>query len=478
MKLSDADGKTDKILPLKRKLNHRRNHKGWKGYKQIHFVGIAGIGMSGVARVLVDMGYKVSGSDLRETRLTKQMQDLGARIFVGHAESNIRGADAVIVSSAIPEDNPEIVAARACGVPVLQRAEMLGYLMGGRVGIAVAGTHGKTTTTSMISLILEKNGLDPTVVIGGELSDFGANAKLGKGRYLVAEADESDASFLKLRPKMAIVTNIDADVNLGTGPFSTFHFDYQLTMNRVVEVFVEFLSKIPAEHGCAVLCVDDEQIRRILPRLKGRLISYGFNEEADFSARDITLKEHCASATISYCGRDLGRLELSVPGLHNIQNAMAATAIGLQVGLSFENVREALRNFGGALRRFQVLGEADGILVVDDYAHNPAKIRATLQAARSGYDRRIIAVFQPHRYTRTKFLKDEFISAFSNADITIVTEIYSAGECPLVGVSADLLAEGIRNREKEREVLFIPTKEEILRYLLSRLEPNDLVLTL
>lgn len=445
--------------------------------KHIHFVGIGGIGMSGIARVLLEMGYKVTGSDLKESRILKKLETLGAKCYIGHRAENIGDADTVVVSSAISPNNPEIVEAQAKNVRILQRAEMLGHLMKNRVAIAIAGTHGKTTTTSMIATIFEYSGLDSTVVIGGELNDIGSNAKLGSDPYFVAEADESDASFLYLWPFMAVVTNIDSDVNLNVMPYVAYNFDYEKTMEKIIQNFEEFINRVPSD-GSVVLCADNENVRKILPRIYRKRQTFGFSRDADYRADQVKLSMFCSSSIIQYKGKVIGELKLRVPGRHNILNALAATVIGFEVGLNFKEIKSALYLFEGVQRRFQMLGEVSGILVVDDYAHNPSKIKAALHGARTGWNKRVIAVFQPHRYTRTMFLFEEFTEAFYDADILIVTDIYSAGECPIVGVKGENLANMIKKKAKNLEVLYIPRSEDVLSYLHKISVSGDLVITL
>lgn len=446
-------------------------------FRHIHFVGIGGIGMSGIARVMLDLGFSVSGSDLRATRLTRLLEERGAVIFEGHQGANVQGTDLVVVSSAIRPDNPEILEARQRGIPIYQRAQMLGYLMRSRFGIAVAGTHGKTTTTSMIARLLEHNDMNATVVVGGELNDIGSNAKLGTDRYLVAEADESDASFLHLEPSLAVVTNIDADVNLGADAFREFNYDYDQTQARVVELFVEFLTRLPA-NGLAVLCLDNERVRSILPQVKRRTVTYALDQAADLTAREIRMEEFHSTSVVYYREKRLGHLHLQVPGRHNIQNALAAIAVGMELNMKFQDIRQALEAFCGVQRRFQVYGEFQGILVVDDYAHNPDKVKAALHSARTGGRRRVVAVFQPHRYSRTRFLYEDFLRAFEQADQLVVSEIYSAGEDPLVGVKAEKLAEDIRVRGGHPDVVHLKTIPEIVAHLTRTLRAGDLVITL
>jgi len=437
---------------------------------------MGGIGMSGIAKVLLEMGYTVSGSDLKVSHMLKKLELLGARCFIGHSADNVGDADVVVISSAIPEKNPEIVEARRRDIPVIQRAEMLGVLMRDKNGIAVAGTHGKTTTTSMIAAVLEHNGLDPTVVIGGELNDIGSNAKLGKDHYLIAEADESDASFLNLNPRIAVVTNIDSDVNMNVMPYAACNYDYDSTMSVITNNFIKFISKVP-ENGMVVLCTDNDRIREILPEVKCRVLTYGL-EGGDIHVKDVALHEFCSTSTVVYQGEVLGRLELRVPGRHNIQNALAAIAIGIRLGLSFKGIADALWSFEGVQRRFQILGEVNGVRVVDDYAHNPSKIRAALHAARTGSRRRVVAVFQPHRYSRTRFLFNEFTGAFNDADVLVITDIYSAGEPPVVGIRSEILADAIAKATPHLKVVHIPRCDDVLPYLLKTSEDGDLVITL
>lgn len=437
---------------------------------------MGGIGMSGIAKVLLEMGYTVSGSDLKVSHMLKKLELLGARCFIGHSADNVGDADVVVISSAIPEKNPEIVEARRRDIPVIQRAEMLGVLMRDKNGIAVAGTHGKTTTTSMIAAVLEHNGLDPTVVIGGELNDIGSNAKLGKDHYLIAEADESDASFLNLNPRIAVVTNIDSDVNMNVMPYAACNYDYESTMSVITQNFIRFISKVP-DNGVVVLCTDNDRIREILPEVKCQAITYGL-EGGDIHVKDVSLHEFCSTSTVVYQGEVLGRLELRVPGRHNIQNALAAIAIGLRLGLSFKGIADALWSFEGVQRRFQILGEVNGVRVVDDYAHNPSKIKAALHAARTGSRRRVVAVFQPHRYSRTRFLFNEFTGAFNDADVLVITDIYSAGEPPVVGIRSEILADAIAKASPHLKVVHIPRCDDVLPYLLKTSEEGDLVITL
>ncbi len=445
--------------------------------RHIHFIGIGGIGMSGIAKVLLEMGYTVTGSDIKPSRMAKKLELMGAKCSIGHQAGNVGNADAIVISSAIPEHNPEIQEARRRDIRIMQRAEMLGYLMSCRMGIAVAGTHGKTTTTSMIAAVMEHNALNPTVVIGGELNDIGSNAKLGRDTYLLAEADESDASFLHLIPRIAVITNIDSDVNLNVMPYAACNFNYDRTMEVVKENFRHFAAGVPDE-GKVVLCIDNELVRTFLaPRVR-RKITYGFHPDADIQARDMELVRFSSRAEVYYRGKLMGTLVLKVPGRHNIQNALAAIAVGMELGLSFDAISSALYAFEGVQRRFQILGESAGVLVVDDYAHNPQKIMAALHAARTGARNRVVAVFQPHRYSRTRFLLDEFAGAFHDADEIIVTDIYPAGEEPIVGIKGEIVADRIREKVRNARVIHIPRIDDLVPYLLDITREGDIVITL
>lgn len=423
--------------------------------------------MSGIARVLLELGYTVSGSDLHYSETTRRLEKLGAKIYEGHYASNLQPSiDALVVSSAIPQDNPEVVKVRSLGIPVLQRAEMLGRLMLRQKGIAVAGAHGKTTTTSMISLIFEKSGWDPSVIVGGELTDIGGNAKLGKGEYLVAEADESDGSFLKLHPFISVVTNIEDD-----------HLDHYGTRENIEAAFLEFLSLTPAE-GLAVLCIDDPVLRKLLPQVKGKqIITYGLHPDAEYSLRDMRLEGLGSSVEVLHQGETLGRLILTVPGKHNVQNALAAIAVAHHTGLTFAQIATALRDFRGAQRRFQEVGQVRGIQIFDDYAHHPTELKATIAAARTMHPQRILAVFQPHRYSRTHFLYREFGSAFQEADLLFINEIYPAGEKPIAGVDAGLIVEQVRVQTNQ-PTEYIKDLAEMVRRLEEIVQPGDLVITM
>lgn len=433
--------------------------------KQVHFIGIGGAGMSALANVLLTLGYQVSGSDLVATPVIQRLEALGGKCYLGHSEKNVRDARLVVISSAINTNNPELVRAREKGIPVIHRADLLAWLMSKQKGIAVAGAHGKTTTTSMLALTLEKNGLDPTIIIGGELNDIGGNAKLGGGEYVVAESDESDGSFLKLKPLAAIVTNIEDD-----------HLDHYGSLENIKAAFRTFLAQLP-ENGKAVVCLDDPNTRDVLGGLKAPLTTYGFDGRAEYTLGEISLNGHRTRGEVYHRGRHLGSLELFVPGRHNLLNALAVVALARWLGLDFAQVAGALKEFRGVGRRFQFVGETKGIRVFDDYAHHPTEIKATLQAARTLHPPRVVAVFQPHRYTRTALLNERFGDAFKDADVIVMTEIYSAGEPPLEGVTTRLIIDAVHKYDG-RPVSYCPTLEETVRHLGDIVRPGDLVLTL
>jgi UDP-N-acetylmuramate--alanine ligase len=436
-----------------------------KRYRHIHFVGIGGAGMSGIAEVLHNMDYLVTGSDAASSETTHHLEGLGIRVFIGHKSEHVQGADVVVRSSAVAPDNPEVITARQQLIPVIPRAEMLAELMRLKYGVAVAGTHGKTTTTSMVATVLAKGGLDPTIVIGGRLGSLGTNAKLGRGDFLVAEADESDGSFLKLSPTLAVVTTIDAE-----------HLDYYRDLTHVQETFLQFINKVPF-YGSAILCLDQENIQALLPRVEKRFITYGLRTQADITAREIILQGMGSEFVVVARQEVLGKFRLRVPGVHNVSNALAAVAVGLDLDLEIDVIREGLEEFAGVDRRFQIKGEARGILVVDDYGHHPAEIHATLNAAKDGFGRRIVVVFQPHRYTRTKHLLQEFFTAFYQADLLVVTEVYAAGESVIPGVSGKQIADGALGHG-HRNVTFIPDTGEVAEFLLPALQAGDMVITL
>ena len=437
--------------------------------QQIHLVGIGGAGMSGIAEVLLTMGYKVTGSDLQTSETTRRLEELGGKIFIGHQESNVGEAQVVVISSAVAAGNPEVVAAKARQIPVIPRAEMLAELMRLKFGVAIAGAHGKTTTTSMVANVLAQGGLDPTMVIGGKVNALGSHARLGRGELLVAEADESDGSFLRLSPTVVTVTNLDRE-----------HLDHYGSMERINECFIEFINKIPF-YGLAVLCADDERLRALFPHIVKRYHTYGLHERegisTDFTATEISLKQWGGEFRAHFRGKNLGPFRLAVPGIHNVSNALAAIAIGVELEIPVDLIRKGLAAFTGVERRFHLCGETGGIMVVDDYGHHPTEVRATLAAAKQGWDRRLVVLFQPHRYTRTRDCVEDFAHAFDRADQLFITEIYAAGEQPISGVSGERLAETIR-AAGHPSVTFIERKESMPDQVLPHLKPGDLVLTL
>ncbi len=437
----------------------------FKRIKHIHFVGIGGIGMSGIAEVLLNLGYKVSGSDIKESDTTERLRRLGGEIFFGHRAENITSPHVVVISSAVKNDNVEVIAAREKQVPVIPRAEMLAELMRLKYGVAIAGAHGKTTTTSMIATVFAAGGIDPTVVIGGKLNSLGTNAKLGQGEFLVAEADESDGSFLKLSPTIAVVTNIDAE-----------HLDYYRDIDEIKAAFLTFVNKVPF-YGVSVLCLDQPHIQALIPSLQKRYQTYGMSTQADYQARDISLRPMGSTFKVMHHNKDLGLFELSVPGVHNISNSLAAIAVARELDIDIETIRKALREFSGVQRRFQIKGEVGGVIVVDDYGHHPTEIKATLAAAATGMERRVVVVFQPHRYTRTQHLLEDFFTAFNQADKLIVMDIYAAGEKPIPGVSGQALYEGIK-KHGHKDVTFIPERNKLIEHLIKVLKKGDLMITL
>ena len=432
---------------------------------KIHFVGIGGIGMSGIAEVLLNLGYAVSGSDLKESEITRRLASLGGRIHRGHAAAHLAEVDVVVISSAVGKDNPEVVEARARKVPVIARAEMLAELMRLKIGVAIAGSHGKTTTTSMAAHLLAWAGLDPTAVVGGKVNTFGSNAKLGKGDYMVVEADESDGSFLRLPPTFAVVTNIDPE-----------HLDYWKTPEALRQGFVDFLNRVPF-YGLSVLCIDHPTVRSLLVDVEKRFVTYGEAQDADYRAGGIEVKGHSVAFDAFRRGQSLGRFEVQMVGRHNALNALAVVALADEMGIPVETARGGLAAFKGVQRRFTVRGEAAGVTVVDDYGHHPAEVRATLRGAREAFGRRVVCLFQPHRYTRTRDLESEFATAFGDADVLLLTEIYAAGEAPIPGITGQRLSEAIR-ASGHRDVTFVADRSGLAAAARSRIQPGDIVLTL
>ena len=438
--------------------------------QQIHLVGIGGSGMSGIAEVLLTLGYKVTGSDLQASDSTRRLEELGGRIFFGHQESNVGEAQVVVISSAVSAQNPEVMAAKAKQIPVIPRAEMLAELMRLKFGVAIAGAHGKTTTTSMVANVLAQGGLDPTMVIGGKVNALGSHARLGRGDLLVAEADESDGSFLRLSPTIAAVTNLDRE-----------HLEHYGSMELINECFLEFINKVPF-YGLSVLCADDDRLRALFPKIVKRYQTYGISEpdgvRPDFFATDISLNQWGAEFRAQFRGRNLGPFRLAMPGRHNVSNALVAIAIGVELDVPVDLIRKALAAYTGVERRFHLRGEVNGIMVVDDYGHHPTEIKAVLSAAKEGWGgRRLVVVFQPHRYTRTRDLLEDFAKAFAQSDVLFLTEIYAAGEQPIPGVSGAKLAEIVR-AAGHPSVTFVEQKDQLVEQVLPHLKSGDLVITL
>jgi UDP-N-acetylmuramate--alanine ligase len=433
--------------------------------KGVHFVGIGGIGMSGIAEVLLDMGYCVTGSDLKKTETIERLVRLGAEVFINHNAKNVGDVDVVVTSSAVNGNNPEVISAKSRRIPVIPRAEMLAELMRLKYGIAVAGSHGKTTTTSMIATVLGFGGFDPTIVVGGKVKTLGTNAHLGKGSFMVVEADESDGSFLMIPSVIAVVTNIDRE-----------HLDYYENISSLEKAFLEFLNKIPF-YGLAIMCFDCPRVKSIALTFKKRFITYGFCSEAELRAEDVRVSGLQTSFKALFNKSLLGDVKLKVPGRHNAQNALASFAVGMELGMSFECIKDGLSEFRGIDRRLQVKGESQGVLVMDDYGHHPEEIRATLRALRESFSKRLIVIFQPHRYTRTSLLFDDFVSVLSEPDMVLILDIYSAGEMPIEGVSSEKLAQAMKGKGYNN-VLYIKEPDEATHRILGMLKFGDLVLTL
>ncbi|MFH2124729.1 MAG: UDP-N-acetylmuramate--L-alanine ligase [Pseudomonadota bacterium] len=435
--------------------------------KHIHFVGIGGIGMSGIAELLLNLGYQVSGSDLYSSAITANLASIGGVIYAGHQGQWVSGADVVVTSSAIAVTNPEVVAAHEAGIPVIQRAEMLAELMRlKKFGIAIAGSHGKTSTTSMVSWMLTRAGLDPTIVVGGKVDSLGGNAKLGEGEFLVAEADESDGSFLKLSPVLEVVTNIDLE-----------HLDYYRDIEHIKSVFMEFIDKIPF-YGAVILCLDDANIADLLPAIRKRMITYGLTAQADIHAEQLEAAGGRTRFVVKKGDVQLGEIHLSLPGRHNVYNALAVVCLGLELEIPFAVIAGALGSFEGVQRRMQLKGEAQGITIIDDYGHHPTEIRATLSAIKEAWPgKRLVVLFQPHRYTRTEALYKDFLTAFHQADFLVMTDIYAASETPIPGVNSENLLLDIK-QHGQRHTQLIPAVEGLAEALLPQLVKDDLVLTL
>lgn len=430
----------------------------------MHFIGIGGIGMSGIAEILINLGYQVSGSDLRESEQTRRLSELGAHIFIGHLPSNIEDYNVVVTSTAINTENPEIVEARKRNIPIIHRSEMLAELVRLKYGIGVAGSHGKTTTSSLLSYVLHHGGINPTAVVGGKVLNFGSNAKIGEGEYIVFEADESDGTFLKLLPSIAIVTNIDAE-----------HLDHYKYFEGLKEAFLSYINAVPF-YGYSVLCIDDLTINELLPRIERPYVTYGFSDKADFRARDARVENGKIYFNCMYKGKKLGGIESRLLGNHNVVNILSVIAVAMELGLDFSKIQTGIARFKGVGRRLERVGEARGITVVDDYGHHPTEIRATLLALKS-LNRRIVVVFQPHRYSRTKLLWEEFGQAFGNADQLFLAEIYPAGEEPMEGVSSELIKKAVE-RHEGRKAEIIPCFEDIPGVVSGCLRKDDLLITL
>lgn len=437
----------------------------YRKLKHIHMVGIGGTGMNGIAEVLLNLGYAVSGTDLQTNEATSRLSRLGARVQAGHNPENVRGADVVVISSAVKEDNVEVKEARRLKIPVIPRAEMLAELMRMKYGIAVAGAHGKTSTTSMIAVVLEAAGFDPTIIVGGRLNTIGAHAKLGAGDFIVAEADESDRSFLLLSPFIAVLTNIDEE-----------HMDQYSGLEEIKNTFVHFANKVPF-YCPIILCLDDPNLQSLIPRLERRIIAYGFSAQADIFARDQRYKEFSSASALYLKDRPAGTLELRVPGKHNILNAMAAVAVGLDLDIPLPLILQALENYTGTGRRFELKKTVRDIMVVEDYGHHPTEIRATLDAAKRGWERRVMAVFQPHRYTRLAHLMKAFATAFNQAEILILTEVYPAGETPIPGITGRALHEEVQQCG-HKNVHFLPDIKDIPNLVSQIARPGDMILVM
>ncbi|HOE17430.1 MAG TPA: UDP-N-acetylmuramate--L-alanine ligase [Syntrophorhabdaceae bacterium] len=432
--------------------------------EKVHFVGIGGIGMSGIAEVLLNLGFQITGSDLRKTDTTERLEKLGAHIFYGHREENIVDSDVVVISSAVRADNPEVKKAREFFIPVIQRAEMLAELMRMKYSVAVAGAHGKTTTTSLVSSILGHAGMDPTCVIGGKLNSLGSNAKLGGSKFLVAEADESDGTFLLLFPTIAVATNIDLE-----------HLDFYKDINEIKAAFLTFLNKVPF-YGLDIICIDNANLQSLIPMLKRRYMTYGLSKQADLRAENIIYEGFTTRFKVIYRGYELGEITLSMTGVHNVVNALAACGVGIELDIPFSTIQGALKDFSGIHRRMEIKWDGD-ITLIDDYGHHPTEVRATLSAIRKMWKGRTLVVFQPHRYTRTKALMEEFIASFNEADVLIITEIYAASEEKIEGITGAKLAEKIR-AGGHKNVVFAETKEKAAEKVLELARKGDIVITL
>jgi UDP-N-acetylmuramate--alanine ligase len=438
----------------------------FRNFQRIHLVGIGGSGMCGIAEVLLSSGYAVSGSDLKMTAVTLRLQNLGATIYEGHVAANVHGAHVVVISSAVRPENPEVVEAQRLKIPVIPRAEILAELMRLKYGIAVAGAHGKTTTTSMVASVLAAAGLDPTFVVGGRVNHVGSNARLGQGDYIVVEADESDRSFLLLAPVIAVVTTIDRE-----------HLDQYASLDEIQAIFLQFANRVPF-YGDVILCLDEPNVQAILPQVKRPVITYGMSGQADLVISQIRLEGLSSRFRLTYRGEDLGDFHLNAPpGIHNVRNAAAAAAVALALNVPAELIRQGLEKFGGVARRFETKSVINGITLIDDYGHHPAEIRATLEAARGCGFKRLLVIFQPHRYSRTKHLWEEFRQSFNHADILIVLDIYPAGEAPIEGVTGEALALAISSAG-HKNVIYASTMQPAIEFMLQEARPGDAILAI
>lgn len=437
----------------------------FKKIKHLHLVGIGGTGMCGIAQILLNRGYKITGSDLVLTDVTHRLEKLGAVISEGHKKENVKGADVLVISSAVKSDNPEVVAAREFKIPVIRRAEMLAELMRMKYGIGIAGTHGKTTTTSMTGMVLTEGDFDPTVIVGGRVHGYGSNARIGEGEFLVLEADEYDRTFLELTPSIAVVTNIESE-----------HLDCYKNLDDIKQAFVTFANKVPF-YGSVIICLDDDGAQSILPNIRKPLITYGLSPQADIRAYNVRLKEKSAFYKVASRDGELGEIKINVPGVHNVRNSLAAVAIGLELGVPFDKIQKGLEKFTGVHRRFEVKGEVRDIMVVDDYAHHPTEIQATLKGVKEGWEKRLIAVFQPHLYSRTRDFCVDFGRSFYQADVLVVTDVYPAREKPIEGVTGELVSDAAK-KYGHHNVLYIKDKADIPDKLLEITQPNDIVITM
>ena len=437
-----------------------------RNFKKVHMIGIGGIGMSGIAEVLLAMNFKVSGSDRSLSEITDRLVSLGAEIYEGHRAENLKDADVVVYSSAVTMDNVEIQEALKRKIPVIKRSEMLAELMRLKYGIGIAGTHGKTTTTSMVGLVMLEAGFDPTVIVGGKLSGLGGtNARLGKGEFIIVEADEFDRSFLQLTPVIAAITTLEKE-----------HLDIYKDLDDIKSAFIEFANKVPF-YGFVVLCLDEEGLREILPQINRKVITYGLSAQADVRAYDISFYESSSKFKVRYNGEFLGEIELNVPGMHNVKNSLVAVAIARELGVDFETIKSAMKKFTGVYRRFEIKANVNDILVIDDYAHHPTEVSATLSAIRTGWDRRVVAVFQPHLYTRTRDFYQDFAKSFLDSDVFICTDVYPAREIPIQGISGKLITDAAE-KFGHKNVIYVPDKKEIPDRLMEIVKPGDIVVTM